>query len=191
MAHKGEMKKAVPGILHARKFRVEAWLYWIGACHAIVGAEVERLVGPLAVDIDKIIELRFFWWRLDILRLQNRFDEFIRLCADFHLQRFGERSRRCFAWIHRPPIDFLWHPIPPCHAGMSRVFLSRRCICARVPAGAPRGAVAPRGSCRVPAPAHYVPRAPSLPAFPTLVAQPLPRFAPTPLLHPPYPTVPH
>src|SRR6266571_707423 len=93
------------------------------ACHAIFGAEVERLVVPLAVDIDNIIELRILWWWLDIFWLQDCLDEFIGRGGDFHFQRFGERSRRCFAWVHRPRIDFLWHPIPPCHAGVSRVLL--------------------------------------------------------------------
>src|SRR5947209_11111341 len=109
MAHKGEMKTPVPGILHTSKICLKAWLYWIGACHAILGAEVERLVVPLAVDIDNIIELRILSRWLDLFRLQNSFDEFIRLRGDFHFQRFGERSRRCFAWVHRPRIDFLWH----------------------------------------------------------------------------------
>src|SRR5260370_37474892 len=107
------MEAFVASILHTGKFRLEARLYWIRACHAIFGTEVERLVVPLAVDIDNIIELRVFRRWLDIFRLQYCLDEFIRLCGDFHFQRFGERSRRCFAWVHRPRIDFLWHPIPP------------------------------------------------------------------------------
>src|SRR5215471_12302417 len=118
------MKASVPGILQPRKFRLEAQLYWMWACHAIVGTEVERPAVPLAVAIDNRIELRVFWWRLNILRLQNSFDEFIRLCANFQFQRFGERSRRCCAWVHRPRIDFLWHPIPLFYTSMSRVFLS-------------------------------------------------------------------
>src|SRR2546430_14379411 len=68
---------------------------------------------------------RVFGWRLDIFRLQNCLDEFIGPGGDFHFQGFWERSRRCFARVHRPGIDFLWHAIPPCHAGVSRVFLSR------------------------------------------------------------------
>src|SRR6266566_4725131 len=124
IAHKGEMKTPVPGILYTSKLCLEAWLYWIWTSHAIFGGEVERFVVPLAVDIDNIIELGILWRWLDIFWLQYCLNEFIRLCGDFHFQRFGERSRRCFAWIHRPRIDFLWHPIPPCHAGVSRVFLN-------------------------------------------------------------------
>src|SRR4249920_491647 len=134
MTHKGEMKTPIPGKLHPSKFCLEAWLYWIGACHAIVGAEVERLVVPLAVDIDKIIELRILRRCLDIFRLQYCLNECIRLCGDFHFQRFGERSRRGFAWVHRPRIDFLWHPIPPCHTGMFRVLLSMLMTSQKAPA---------------------------------------------------------
>jgi len=54
------VKAPVPGILHPRKFGLEARLYWMWTSHAIFGAEVERLVIPLAVDIDNIIELRIF-----------------------------------------------------------------------------------------------------------------------------------
>src|SRR5450755_3420718 len=107
------MKTPIPGILQASKLCLEALPYWSGACHAIFGAEVERLVVPLAVDIDNIIELRILQRWLDIFRLQDCLNKFIRLCGDFHFQRFGERSRRCFAWVHRPRIGFLWHPIPP------------------------------------------------------------------------------
>src|SRR5271157_3620483 len=113
IAHKGEMKTAVPGILHPSKFCLEAWLYWIGVGHAVFGTEVERLVVPLAIDIDDVIELRILLRWLDIFRLQYCLDEFIRLGGDFHFQRFGQRRGRCFAWVHRPRIDFLWHPIPP------------------------------------------------------------------------------
>jgi hypothetical protein len=60
MTHKGEMKTPDPCVLHTSKFRLEAWLYWIGACHAIFGTEVKRLVVPLAVDINNVIELRVF-----------------------------------------------------------------------------------------------------------------------------------
>src|SRR5436190_5029872 len=94
------------------------------ACHAIFGTEVECLVVPLAVDINDIVELRMLRWWLDIFRLQYGLNEFIRLGGDFHFQRFWERRGRCFAWVHRPWIDFLWHPIPPCHLGMSKVLLS-------------------------------------------------------------------
>src|SRR5579859_2787914 len=110
MAQKGEVETPVPGILQTSKFCLEAWLYWIGASHAIFGTEIERLVVPLAVDIDNVIEPRVFGWWLDIFRLQDGLNEFIRLGGDLHFQRFGERSRRCFAWVHRPRIDFLWHP---------------------------------------------------------------------------------
>ncbi len=55
---------------------------------------------------------------LDIFQLQYRLNEFMRLYADFYFQRFGERRRSCFAWVHRPRIDFLRPPIPPCHAGV-------------------------------------------------------------------------
>src|SRR5205085_11307327 len=84
----------------------------------------ECLVVPLTVDIDNIIELRILRWWLDISRLQNSFNEFIRLRSNFHFQRFWERSRRCFAWVHRQRIDFLWHPFPPCQAGVSNVLLN-------------------------------------------------------------------
>src|SRR6266699_4478510 len=124
IAHKGEMKTPVPGILYTSKFRLEAWLYWIWTSHAIFGTEVERLVVPFAVDIDDVVELRILGWWLDIFQLQNGLNEFIRLRGDFHFQRFWERRGRCFAWVHRPRIDFLWHPIPPCHADVPRVFLS-------------------------------------------------------------------
>ncbi|HEX9132503.1 MAG TPA: hypothetical protein VF844_09430 [Ktedonobacteraceae bacterium] len=58
IAHKREVKTPVPGILYPSKFRREAWLYWIWACHAIFGAKIERLVVPLAVNIDDVVELR-------------------------------------------------------------------------------------------------------------------------------------
>src|SRR2546430_515129 len=94
----------------------------MGASHAILGTEVERLVVPLAVDIDDTIKLWIFRWRLDIVRLQHPFNEVIRLCGDFRFQRFGEKSGRRFAWIHSPRIDFLWHLIPS-FAAMSDVFV--------------------------------------------------------------------
>src|SRR5712691_149762 len=50
ISHEREVKTPVPGILHSRKFCLEARLYWIGASHAIFGTEVERLVVPLAID---------------------------------------------------------------------------------------------------------------------------------------------
>src|SRR5260370_1067156 len=43
------MKASVPGILHPRKFRLEARLYWMWTCHAIVGTEIERQVVPQGV----------------------------------------------------------------------------------------------------------------------------------------------
>ena len=52
------MKTLVPGKLHASKLCLKARLDWIGACYTVFSAVVERLVVPLAVDIDKIIELR-------------------------------------------------------------------------------------------------------------------------------------
>src|SRR6266567_7352530 len=123
MAHKGEMKTLAPSILHTSKFCLEAWLYCMGTCHTILGTEVESLAVPLAVDINNIIKLRIFRWWLDIFRLQYCFNEFICFRGDFHFQRFGEWRWRCFTLRHRPSIDFLWHPIPPCHAGVPRVFL--------------------------------------------------------------------
>ena len=60
------MKTLVPSILHTRKFCLEARLYWIGAGHAVFGAEVERLVIPLAIDIDDVIELRILRRWLDV-----------------------------------------------------------------------------------------------------------------------------
>src|SRR5258706_12217970 len=107
------MKTLVPGILHTHKFFLKARLDWIWACHTIFCAEVKRLVVPLAVDIDNIIELRILRRWLNIFRLQYCLDEFIGLRGDFHFQRFWERSCRCFAWVHRPRIDFLWHPKSP------------------------------------------------------------------------------
>src|SRR6266849_8280 len=130
------MKTPVPSILHTSELCLKTWLYWIRACHTIFGAEVERLVIPLAVDIDDVIELRLLRRWLDISRPQDCLNEFMRLCGDFHVQRFGERSRSCFAWVHRPPIDFPWHPIPPCHASVSRVFLSRSMTSQTAPASA-------------------------------------------------------
>jgi hypothetical protein len=52
------VKSPVPGKLHPRKFRLETRLNCIGACHARFGIEIERLVVPLAVDIDHRIQLR-------------------------------------------------------------------------------------------------------------------------------------
>src|SRR5437764_11286449 len=66
MTHKREMKAPVPGILHTSKFHFEARHGWIWTGNAIFGAEVERLVVPLAVDIDNIIELWILRWRLDV-----------------------------------------------------------------------------------------------------------------------------
>src|SRR5437588_6176058 len=84
MAHIREMKTVVPGILHTSKFYLEARLYWIGACHAIFGAEVECLLVPLAIDIDDVVELRVFRRWLDIFGLQLCFNKFICLRSDFH-----------------------------------------------------------------------------------------------------------
>src|SRR6266581_9083757 len=109
-----EVNTLVPVKLHTHKFRLEARLCWMWTSYVVFGAEVEGLVVPFAVDIDNIIELRILRRWLDIFRLQYCLNECIRLCGDFHFQRFGERSRRGFAWVHRPPIDFPWHPIPPC-----------------------------------------------------------------------------
>src|SRR5438128_7314458 len=75
IAHKGEVKAPVPGILHPRKFGLEAWLYGMWTSHAIPGTEVERLVIPLAVDIDKIIAWRIFRRCLDIFRPQDCLNE--------------------------------------------------------------------------------------------------------------------
>src|SRR5207247_5829899 len=88
MTHIREMKAPVPGILHTSKFHLEARHGWIWTSNAIFGAEVERLVVPLAVDIDNIIELWILRWRLDVLRLENVLNEFIRLRGDFNFQRF-------------------------------------------------------------------------------------------------------
>src|SRR5260370_33795730 len=52
ITHIGEEKTPVSGILHTRKLRLETRLYWIWTSHAIVGTDVERLVVPLAIDID-------------------------------------------------------------------------------------------------------------------------------------------
>src|ERR1700730_8796379 len=94
----------------------------MGASPAIFSTEVERLMVPLAVDVDDIIKLWVFRWWLYIFRLQHPFNEVIRLCGDFHFQRFGERSGRRFAWIHRPRIDFLWHLVSS-FAAMPDVFV--------------------------------------------------------------------
>src|SRR5215467_3096457 len=125
ITHIREMKTLVPGKLHPCKFRLEARLNWIRASHVVFGTEVERLVIPLPVDIDDIVELRIFGWWLDIFRLQYCLNEFIRLGSDFPFQRLWEILRRCFAWVHCPRVDFLWHPFPPCHSGVLRVLLSR------------------------------------------------------------------
>ena|SRR5438552_9074471 len=79
------MKTPVPGILHTSKLCLEAWLCGMRACYAIFGTEVERFVVPLAVDIDKIIELRIRWRWLEIFRLQDCLDKLVRLGGDFHL----------------------------------------------------------------------------------------------------------
>jgi hypothetical protein len=88
MAHEREMEAPVTSILHTGKFCLEAGLYWIGTCHAIFGREVERLVVPLAIDSDNIIELRILRWRLNVFRFEDRLDEFIGLRGNFTFQRF-------------------------------------------------------------------------------------------------------
>ena len=93
MTHKGEMKMLVPGILHTSKFCLEAWLYWMWACHTIFGTEVERLVVPLAVDIDYVIELRILRGWLDIFQLQFSLNEFIRLSSTHGSRKFGRNPK--------------------------------------------------------------------------------------------------
>src|SRR6266699_2560053 len=53
---------------------------------------------------------------------------------DVGLTRSIQSRSRCFGWVHRPRIDFLWHPIPPCHAGVSRVFLRMSMTSQKAPA---------------------------------------------------------
>src|SRR5436309_14388974 len=92
MTHKRKMKAPVSRVLHTGKFRLEAGHCWIWTGNAIFGAEVVRLVIPLAVDIDNIIELWILRWRLDVFWLENVLNEFIRLRGDFNFQRFRKRG---------------------------------------------------------------------------------------------------
>src|SRR5260370_1771636 len=87
ITHIGEVKTPVSGILHARKLRLETRLYWIWTSHAIVGTKVERLLVPLAIDIDDVIELRILRRWMDVPRIQYRFDEFILRVAYFQFRR--------------------------------------------------------------------------------------------------------
>src|SRR6266700_4103981 len=76
----------VPSILHTSKFRLEARYrrIWIG--NMIGRVEVEIALIPLPRDIDDVIELWMLRRWLDVLRLQDCFDQFIGLRCDlcFH-----------------------------------------------------------------------------------------------------------
>jgi|SRR5579875_1332046 len=66
VAHIREVKALVACVLHTREFRLEARYDGIGASDAILRAEIERLVIPLAININDGIELRIFRWRLNV-----------------------------------------------------------------------------------------------------------------------------
>jgi hypothetical protein len=66
VAHIREVKALVACVLHTREFRLEARYGGIGASDAILRAEIERLVIPLAININDGIELRIFRWRLNV-----------------------------------------------------------------------------------------------------------------------------
>src|SRR5579859_7465667 len=92
------MKAVLTSVLHAGKLRFKTRLNGVWACNIIFGAEVERTMVPLPIDVYNIIELWILRWRLDVIGLQNSVDKFSGPCCYFRLQsiwnlRFGLLGR--------------------------------------------------------------------------------------------------
>src|SRR5258708_3222098 len=105
------MEAIVTGILHTSgsmlKIRHKSVWTWT----AILGAEVEVAMIPLAIDIYYIVELWIVIRWLDVPGLQNGVDKFVSLCCYFRFQGLWNLRLRPLGLTIHQHLLFLFHAI--------------------------------------------------------------------------------
>lgn len=120
MAKESEGEFSVADVSHPRKFRFEggdhrAWT-WAG----IMSDEVEIMSDPARADVRDIIKLRVWFGRLNVLRLQDVFDQMGGFDRQLGLDEIGHGRLGTFCRTLRPPFSRLWHC---CHSMEMNVLL--------------------------------------------------------------------
>src|SRR2546423_4301368 len=105
------MKAIVTDILHTSELMVKTRYKSVWTWTAILGAEVEVAMIPLAIDIHHIVELWILIRWLDVPGHQNGVDKFVSLCCYFRFQGLWNlRLRPLRLTIHQYFL-FLFHAI--------------------------------------------------------------------------------
>ena len=109
MSHKRDIEAAIPNVLQSSKLVFEVGRDGIGARTVILGTEVEVVTVPFGVDVYNVVEASIFRRRLDVLRFENGFNEFLSLLLQVSfdtLRYFGFGS---FGWTIDPSLLSFCH----------------------------------------------------------------------------------